>query len=58
MKKKIPARLQVGQRGEGKNIINNCMVRSRKNNILKNCVYIERISGCEENDMNKKKEFR
>ena len=42
MEKKILARLQVGQRGEEKNIVNNCKVRSRKNNILKNCVYIQR----------------
>ena len=40
--KKIPIRLQVGQRGEGKNIINNYKIRSRKNNTLKNCVYIQR----------------
>ena len=30
-KKKLPARLQVGQRGEGKNIANNCKVSSRNN---------------------------
>ena len=42
MKKKKPARLQVGQRGEGKNIVYNCNVRSRKNNTVKNGVYIER----------------
>ena len=40
--KKIPARLQVGQRGEGKNTVNNCKVRNRKNNTLKKCVYKQR----------------
>ena len=54
-KKKLPARLQVGQRGERKNIANNCKVRSRNNETPKNCVYIVRILDCEEDDMNKKK---
>ena len=40
--KEIPSRLQVGQRGEGKNIVNNCNVCNRKNNTLKKCVYIYR----------------
>ena len=38
-KKKLPARLQVGQRGEMKNIANNCKVRSRNNETQK-IVYI------------------
>ena len=40
-KKKLPARLQVGQRGERKNITNNCKVRSRNNETPKNYVYIQ-----------------
>ena len=56
--KKKPARLQVWQRGERKNIANNCKERSRNNEIPKNCVYIVGILGCEEDDMNKKKQFR
>ena len=57
-KKKLPARLQVWQRGERKNIANNCKVRSRNNETPKKlCVYIVRILSCEE-DMNKKKQFR
>ena len=39
--KKLPARLQVGQRGERKNIANNCKVHSRNNETSKNCVYIQ-----------------
>ena len=39
-KKNLPARLQVGQRGEMKNITNNCKVRSRNNETPKNSVYI------------------
>ena len=41
MKKKLPARLQVGQRGERKNIANNCKVRSRNNETPKKkmCIY-------------------
>ena len=35
-KKKLPARLQVGQRGERKNIANNYKVRSRNNETPKN----------------------
>ena len=54
-KKKLPARLQVGQRGERKNIANNCKIRSRNNETPKNCVYIVGILDCEEDDMNKKK---
>ena len=54
-KKKLPARLQVGQRRERKNIVNNCKVRSRNNETLKNYVYIVGILDCEEDDMNKKK---
>ena len=56
-KKKLPARLQVGQRGERKNIANNYKVRSRNNETPKNYVYvyIVGILGCEENDINKKK---
>ena len=55
-KKKLPARLQVGQRGEMKNIAKyNCKVRSRNNETPKNCVYIVGILDCEEDDMNKKK---
>ena len=57
-KKNLPARLQVGQRGERKNITNNCKVRSRNNETPKNCVYIVRILGCEEDNMNKKKQFK
>ena len=38
--KKLPTGLQVGQRGERKNIANNCKVRSRNNEAPKNCVYI------------------
>ena len=53
--KKLPARLQVGQRGERKNIKNNCKIRSRNNETPKNCVYIVGILGCEEDDINKKK---
>ena len=41
-----------------KNIENNCKVVSRKNNTPKHCVYIERILGCDEDNMNKKKEFK
>ena len=52
--KKLPARLQVGQRGERKNIANNCKVRSRNNETPKNCVYIVGILDCEEDDMKKK----
>ena len=40
-KKKLPARLQVGQRGEMKNIENNCKVRNRNNETPKNCAYIQ-----------------
>ena len=54
MKKKLPARLQVGQRGERNNIANNCKVRSRNNETPKNCVYIVEILDCEEDDMKKK----
>ena len=57
-KKKIPARLQVRQRGEMKNIANNFKICSRNNETPKNCVYIVGILGCEEDDMNKKKQFR
>ena len=57
-KKKLPARLQVGQRGERKNVANNCKVRSRNNETPKNYVYIVGILGCKEDDMNKKKQFR
>ena len=57
-KKKLPVRLQVGQRGERKNIANNCKVSSRNNETPKNCVYIVGILGCEEDDMNKKKQFK
>ena len=57
-KKKLPARLQVGQRGERKNIANNCKVRGRNNETPKNYVYIVGILDCEEDDMNKKKQFR
>ena len=57
-KKILPARLQVGQRREKKNIANNCKVRNKKNETQKNCVYIVEILGCEEDDMNKKKQFR
>ena len=39
-KKKLPARLQVGQRGERKNIANNCKVHSKNNKTPKNFVYI------------------
>ena len=39
-KKKLLARLQVGQRREMKNMTNNCKVRSRNNETPKNCVYI------------------
>ena len=39
--KKIPARLQVGKRGQRKNIANNCKVCSRNNETPKNCVYIQ-----------------
>ena len=39
--KKLPARLQVGQRGERKNTTNNCKVRSRNNETPKNYVYIQ-----------------
>ena len=39
-KKKLPARFQVGQRGERKNIANNCKVRNRNNETPKNCIYI------------------
>ena len=57
--KKIPARLQVGQRGERNNIANNCKIRSRNNETPKKlCVYIVEILGCEEDDMNKEKQFR
>ena len=41
-----------------KNIANNCKVRSRNNETPKNCVYIMGILSCEEDDMNKKKQFR
>ena len=54
-KKNLLARLQVGQRGERKNIANNCKIRSRNNETPKNCVYIVGILDCEEDDMNKKK---
>ena len=59
-KKKLPTRLWVGQRGERKNIANNYKVRCRNNETQKNCVYvyIVGILGCEENDINKKKQFR
>ena len=57
-KKKIPARLQVRQRIEMKNIANNFKICSRNNETPKNCVYIVGILGCEEDDMNKKKQFR
>ena len=40
IKKKVLARLQVGQRGEKKNIANNCKIRSRNNEAPKNCVYM------------------
>ena len=40
-KKKLPARLQVGQRGERKNIASNCKVCSRNNETPKNSVYIQ-----------------
>ena len=39
--KKIPSRLQVGQRGEMKNIVNNYKVRNRNNETPKNCAYIQ-----------------
>ena len=39
--KKLPTELQVGHRGERKNIANNCKVRSRNNEAPKNCVYIQ-----------------
>ena len=54
-KKKLLARLQVGQRGERKNIANNCKICSRSKETPKNCVYIVGILDCEEDDMNKKK---
>ena len=39
-KKKLLARLQIGQRGEMKNIANNCKERSRNNEIPKKlCIY-------------------
>ena len=60
-KKNLPARLQVGQRGERNNIANNCKICSRNNETPKNYVYIiyiVGILGCEEDDMNKKKLFR
>ena len=37
-KKKLPTRLQVGQRRERKNIANNCKVRNKNNETQKNCV--------------------
>ena len=40
MKKKLPARLQVGQRGERQNITHNCKALSRNNETRKNCVYM------------------
>ena len=40
-KKKLLASLQVGQRGERKNIANNCKVCSRNNETPKNSVYIQ-----------------
>ena len=39
--KKLPARSQVGQKGERKNIASNCKVRSTNNETPKNCVYIQ-----------------
>ena len=39
--KKLPARLQEGQRGKKKNIAKNCKVCSRNNETPKNCVYIQ-----------------
>ena len=41
-----------------KNIANNFKLCSRNNETPKNCVYIVGILGCEEDDMNKKKQFR
>ena len=39
--KKLLARLQVAQRGEMKNVANNCKVCNRNNETPKNCVYIQ-----------------
>ena len=41
-----------------KNIANNCKEHSKNNAIPKNCVYIVEILSCEEDDMNKKMQFR
>ena len=38
--KKLSVRLSVRQRGERKNIANNCKVRSRNNETPKNSMYI------------------